>query len=58
MKKSNHKVDVLKVVSEFQDEQNKSPRSGSFNIDVPFEQAVKKILKAKPDPKPKKKRSK
>jgi hypothetical protein len=50
-----NKLDVQKVLSEFRDaELRPSSRKGTFKIDTPFEEAVKSIVKAKPEPKPSK----
>lgn len=49
------KLNVEKVLKEFrQYEESSGHRKGTFKLDVPFEQAVKKISKAKPESKTKK----
>lgn len=55
-RKRDRNLDVDKVLEKFR-EYEESPRhhKGSLKIAVPFEQAVKKIAKAKPEPKKDKK---
>lgn len=49
------KIDVRKVQSEFQEEEKKSGcRKGTFKIHGTFNEAMKKILKAAPEPKKRK----
>jgi hypothetical protein len=52
MKREDARLSVKKVLSEFQKAEN-SPgrRKGTFKIDAPFEDALDRILKAKPAPK-------
>jgi hypothetical protein len=50
--RSDNKVDVVKVMKEFQEaEESLAHRNGTFKIDAPFEDALKIIVKAKPEPK-------
>lgn len=50
-------LDVNKVVQQFKkSEKNASPRRGTFKINIPPDEAIKKILKARPEPKSQKKR--
>ena len=52
MPKLNQRLDIQKIVKEFnQSEQESNGRKGTFKIDAPFDEAVKSILKAKPEPK-------
>jgi hypothetical protein len=51
-RKSNDRLNVAKVMKDFQkSEEAPSRRNGTFNIDAPFEDALKIIVKAKPSPK-------
>jgi hypothetical protein len=55
-KNKNGGLDVKQVLKDFRDyEDSEDRRKGTFKIGVPFEQAVKKITKAKPEPKATKK---
>ncbi|MGB7592039.1 MAG: hypothetical protein WBO19_12450 [Terriglobia bacterium] len=46
------RLDVARVMEDFQkSEESSSHRNGTFKIDVPFEEALKTIVKAKPEPK-------
>lgn len=49
-------LNFKKIAQEFErSEGQQKGRTDSLNIDAPFEQAIKKILKAKPEPKKSKK---
>lgn len=47
--------DVIRKFEE--DERSASRRRGAFKIDAPFDEALKRILKAKPEPRKTKKKS-
>lgn len=50
------KLDLKKVLKQFHEyEESSGHRKGTFKIDAPFDEALKKILKAKPKPKKSKK---
>ena len=50
MKKPRERLNIGKVLTDFQKaEESSSHRKGTFKIDAPFEQALKTILKAKPE---------
>lgn len=49
----NEKLNVKKILEEFRVyEESPSHRKGRVKIEIPLEEAMKKILKAKPEPKP------
>lgn len=55
MSKDN-KLDVSKTLKEFRkQEESSARRKDALKIDAPFDEAMKKILKAKPEPKKRKK---
>ena len=48
----NPKLSIEKVLAEFQkSEQSTAHRKGTFKIDMPFEDALKVVARAKPEPK-------
>lgn len=48
-KKKSTEIDVEEVLKEFREyEESSGRRKGTFKIDAPFDEALKKILKAKP----------
>lgn len=50
--KDKARLDVKKVLQEFcQAQESAALRRGTFKVEAPFEEAMKKILKAKPEPK-------
>jgi hypothetical protein len=51
----NDRLNIKKILTQFQEyEESKDYRKGAFKIEAPFEQAVKKIAKAKPQRKKRK----
>ncbi len=55
-RKTGDRLDVAKVMEDFQkDEESSSGRNGTFKIDATFDDALRKIVKAKPGTKPAKK---
>ncbi len=52
MRRKTQNLSVKKVLAEFRKAENSTAhRKGTFKIDVPFEDALKAIAKAKPEPK-------
>ena len=55
MKMDLKKLNIENVIREFRESENsRRSRSGAFKINSSFEQAMKKILKVKPEPKKRK----
>ncbi len=58
-RKSANRLNVKKVLADFQKaEESSARRNGTFKIDAPFDDALKTILKAKPEPNKRNHRSK
>ena len=52
MRRKKQSLQIEKVLAEFEKaEKSTSHRKGTFKIDVPFEQALKIVAHAKPEPK-------
>lgn len=52
MGRKSNTISVEKVLAEFHKAENSTAhRKGTFKIDAPFDDALNKILKAKPEPK-------
>ena len=50
------RLPVEKIIREFEEEEAKpGHRKDAFKIDVPFDEALRRIAKAKPEPRPTKK---
>jgi hypothetical protein len=52
MSRKTNDLNIAKVMADFQEvEDSPSHRKGTFKIDKPFDEALRTILKAKPEPK-------